>query len=156
MRYFVPNSKDYFICDIRFHHIFGFDENLPAWILRINLTCDERLQNRCLKAHFGTTDITKTQSIHNQSPHLTEMSRLHASIDRIMIELQNFSFESKECSLNQNPPKKNENTKVMEMIFTLTQWLKNSLRLLMFNGDRERQGIGYFRICYACGDYLLG
>ena len=79
-----------------------------------------------------------------------------ASIDRIMIELQNFHLNYKECSPTKILPNKSENTKIMELIFTLTQWLRNSLCFLICNGDRERQGNGYFRICYACGEYLLG
>ena len=93
-------------------------------------------------AHCSTPLITKTQSIHNQSPHLPEKFDGLASIDRIKIELQNFSFELQRMFPNQNSPNKSEITKIMELIFTLTQWLRNSLCFLICNGDRDRQGNG--------------
>ena len=98
-------------------------------------------------AHCGTSLISKTQSIHNQSPHMPEKFDRLASIDRIMIELQNFSFELQRMFPQPKFQNKSENTKIMELIFTLTQWLRNSLCFLICNGDRDRQRNGYFRIC---------
>ena len=51
-------------------------------------------------------------------------------------------------------PEQDEIKKIMEVIFTLTQWLKNCFCFLICNGDRDRQVIGYEFLKLVVNVYL--